>query len=318
MLDSAQLIANLQAALTPFDFWLRLVSTAGYSGGYLLICIALYWSGFITLAARLACTLLASTLIFGGCRQIFDSSRPYYDHPELFNYWKEHRWGMPSGHSQNAVVFWGGSLPGIPSKLFKLLAVFFIALIALSRLYLGVHYPGQVIAGLIVGSCIVIISWRFEATFIHWLLHKRTTLQLLVLFFLSSTPCLITATGHELLGIGSGSGTPYPYQKLSFYSGLLFGASLAILIASTRTVVTRLSPSWKLISTRTLPGLLIAMMIWQFRFEPQENNEPFLIIYLVSWLQGIGISLWAGLIWPLCHYLLLGQKHQQIDQELAE
>ncbi len=33
------------------------------------------------------------------------------------------------------------------------------------------------------------------------------------------------------------------------------------------------------------------MMIWQFRFEPQENNEPFLIIYLVSWLQGIGISL---------------------------
>ncbi len=60
------------------------------------------------------------------------------------------------------------------------------------------------------------------------------------------------------------------------------------------------------------------MMIWQFRFEPQENNEPFLIIYLVSWLQGIGIGLWAGLIWPLCHYLLLGQKHQQIDQELAE
>ncbi len=317
-MDSAQLIASSQAMLAPLDFWLRIASTAGYLSGYLLICAALYWSGFISLATRLTCTILASTLLFGGCRQIFDSPRPYYDHPELFNGWKEHRWGMPSGHSQNAVVFWGGALISTPTRLFKLLAVALIALIAISRLYLGVHYPSQIMMGLINGACIVLITWRYGARFINWLQNKRFHQQLLTLLLLTSIPWLATTIAHEVLGFGSGNGSPYPYQKLSFFSGLLFGTSLAVLIASTQTSFTMLAPSWKLISTRTIPGLLTVLLVWPFRFEPQTGTEQTFVIYTLIWLQGFGISLWAALIWPLCHFQLLGQQHSRRDQEFVE
>ncbi|KEI72940.1 phosphatase PAP2 family protein [Endozoicomonas elysicola] len=317
MLDPAQLIAETQAILAPMDTWFRWLSTTGYSGGYLFICAVLYWSGYTVLGARLACTTLFSTLIFGGCRQLFNSPRPYFEHPELFNNWEENRWGMPSGHSQNAVVFWGWAFLSIRSTLFRLIALILIALIMLSRLYLGVHYPSQIFVGLLIGLAIIIISYHYETRFLQWLMSLQTRLQVTSILFITSSPWLLTLVTHELLSIGPGNGSTLPYQKLSFYTGLLLGTATATLVANTHTRITQLSPSWKLIGTRTIPGMLTVLVIWPIRLElPLDVNHHF-AAYLLLWLQGIGISLWVCLIWPLLHYHLLGQRYQKNGQEPA-
>ncbi|MFK0570785.1 phosphatase PAP2 family protein [Endozoicomonas sp.] len=318
MIDSTQFIADLQVFFTPVDFWLRWISTASYSGNYLLICAALYWSGYTTLSARLACTTIASTLLFSGCRHLLNSPRPYFEHPELFNDWQEHRWGMPSGHSQNAVVFWGGAFLSIRSIVFRLVALTLIAMIVLSRLYLGVHYPAQIVAGLLAGAGIVFISWKYEATLINWLMNQPIIGQLISLLLITSSPWLATVFIHEVLDIGLGTGDTLPYQKLSLYSGLLFGAAAALLLANTRTSVTRLTLSWALVTTRTVPGVLSLLVIWPLRFVQPEGLEDYRLVYALFWLQGIGISLWICLIWPLIHYRLSGHRYQRTDHNLTQ
>ncbi len=67
-------------------------------------------------------------------------------------------WSFPSGHSgasfAAAVVFLfkGDKRLGIP-------AIIMAFLIAFSRLYVGVHYPSDVLAGVITGTCCAIISF---------------------------------------------------------------------------------------------------------------------------------------------------------------
>ena len=71
---------------------------------------------------------------------------------------KQHDPSFPSGHSgasfAAAVVFLvkGPKKIGIP-------AIIVAALIAFSRLYVGVHYPTDVICGIITGTCCAIISF---------------------------------------------------------------------------------------------------------------------------------------------------------------
>ena len=70
---------------------------------------------------------------------------------------EQHDWSFPSGHSgasfAAAVVYLvkGPKKLGIPS-------IILAALIAFSRLYVGVHYPTDVIAGIITGTFCAVIS----------------------------------------------------------------------------------------------------------------------------------------------------------------
>ncbi len=77
--------------------------------------------------------------------------------PEEFHLVVVTNYGFPSGHAQMAVVVWGWL-----GKHFNRVvpASVMIFMIGLSRVYLGVHYPHQVIAGWTVGF-VVLMGWLF-------------------------------------------------------------------------------------------------------------------------------------------------------------
>ncbi|HJQ19912.1 MAG TPA: phosphatase PAP2 family protein [Gemmatimonadaceae bacterium] len=69
-------------------------------------------------------------------------------------------WSFPSGHAMSAAVVYG-TVAYLAARLQQrrvtrlltlMLAAVIILLISISRLYLGVHYPSDVIAGLIIGT----------------------------------------------------------------------------------------------------------------------------------------------------------------------
>ncbi len=79
------------------------------------------------------------------------------------NFYRGGRFGFFSNHASNyfgvAVFFF---LLMKPMKSWAVILLFFwVALIAYSRIYLGVHYPGDVLAGALFGL--------LTAIFIHWL-----------------------------------------------------------------------------------------------------------------------------------------------------
>lgn len=58
---------------------------------------------------------------------------------------------FPSGHTQTATSFWSGSMLILKTRASKILGSIMIVLTALSRLYLGVHWPMDVLAGIVFG-----------------------------------------------------------------------------------------------------------------------------------------------------------------------
>lgn len=109
-------------------------------------------AGIAGLLSLLLCFVITNI----GLKNIIARMRPYHrfedilpliGHPGDFSF--------PSGHSASAFAA-AGAFAGNLKRRAGMFFLFLALLIALSRLYLGVHYPSDVLGGIFIG---LIISW---------------------------------------------------------------------------------------------------------------------------------------------------------------
>ncbi|MGB9092664.1 MAG: phosphatase PAP2 family protein [Gallionella sp.] len=99
-------------------------------------------------AAGLACTILYKWL-----KRKTHRPRPYSRNPEInCGIAPLDQFSFPSGHTLHAVAFSVVALAYYPALAWLLLP--FTALVAVSRLVLGLHYPSDVLAGIVIGAAI--------------------------------------------------------------------------------------------------------------------------------------------------------------------
>lgn len=67
---------------------------------------------------------------------------------------------FPSGHTQNAAAFFTSCALAFSSKLLAWAAPAVVVLVGVSRLYLGVHYPKDVLVGAVLGTVIPLLLHR--------------------------------------------------------------------------------------------------------------------------------------------------------------
>ncbi len=125
-------------------------------------------------------------------KNTFLQARPYYLDPSIKAYYAAPGLGMPSGHAQTAVVLWMAFAYAIKKNWMWLVTVIAIIGIGLSRIFLGVHTPMQVLAGWLFGMLTIWILWRLETPIVQWFLQQQLPTQLLSIF----------ATGVGILLIG--------------------------------------------------------------------------------------------------------------------
>jgi len=94
-------------------------------------------------------------------KHLIEAPRPYWIDPSVFGYVIEKDFGMPSGHALISMVVLGWLWLRHPRSLSLSLGVGTILIfVGLSRIYLGVHYPSQVIVGWLIGIILLIIfTW---------------------------------------------------------------------------------------------------------------------------------------------------------------
>lgn len=118
-----------------------------------------------------ACALLFSLLFTNIIlKNLFARPRPWLDCAALIPLVTERDPNsFPSGHTSAAFAFAFGSLRALPKRWMKAAVVVLAALMALSRLYVGVHYPSDVAAGFVVGDLAALCGWLVSETIV-----KRT------------------------------------------------------------------------------------------------------------------------------------------------
>jgi membrane-associated phospholipid phosphatase len=67
--------------------------------------------------------------------------------------------GFPSGHASGAIAMWGGLAVIFRKRWLSWLALFLVALVAFSRLYLGVHFLADILGGLFLGGLVLFSAW---------------------------------------------------------------------------------------------------------------------------------------------------------------
>ena len=71
-------------------------------------------------------------------------------------------YSFPSGHAQLAVTLFGYLAIRTRNPWFRALCIALVPLIAVSRVYLGVHYPQDVIGGIVIGLiCLILFRWLY-------------------------------------------------------------------------------------------------------------------------------------------------------------
>jgi len=63
-------------------------------------------------------------------------------------------YGFPSGHTQDSTTFWTWISLDFRKRVLAILGTAIVTAVGISRIYLGVHYPAQVIGGLVVGLAV--------------------------------------------------------------------------------------------------------------------------------------------------------------------
>lgn len=148
---------------------------------------------------------------------------------------------FPSGHAQGVTTFWGYLASQARRRWFTGIVVVLILGVLLSRLYLGVHWPIDVLGGFVIGMAFVVLINMIDQYFTRRPLPFAWKLALGVLF-----PLLLLLWYNEPDG-----------RK---FAGFLMGAWLGYVIEST-VVGMELPREWWKRATVTVATLAIVFLM---------------------------------------------------------
>lgn len=152
-----ELIAMIQQFFGSGWLWVfELLSELGDTQGLLILMGLTFWFS----GRRLAYSLIGIVLLTMGTDLLIGNliGLPRPDDPQITVWKEEFTPSFPSGHTVVATGLWG--MLAALGWIAKIVAVLVVAGVMLSRLYLGVHYLGDVLGGLLIGWIMVVAYLR--------------------------------------------------------------------------------------------------------------------------------------------------------------
>ena len=138
-------------ALTPIFKALTFLGDATF---FLVFLPLGYWFWHRRIFGRTTLLLLLGTLLNTWLKAYFQLPRPSVEHLV-----EAEGWSFPSGHAQLAATVWPWLALELRRRWVWIPAILLVLGISASRVYLGVHYPRDVMAGMAVGAVCVGAVW---------------------------------------------------------------------------------------------------------------------------------------------------------------
>jgi len=179
-----------------------LITDLGSHYAYMVILLFIYWCVDRQVGRRLISVVLASFWFNGMIKEYLIMPRP--DPNVVRHLVTEPSPGFPSGHAQGAMTMWGSMAVAFRRRWLTVLCAALILLVGMSRLYVGVHFLGDVLGG-----------WLFGLVFVagyEWMVRRgvgsrlsvRMKMLLLFVIPLLLLPLYQTSTAELILGFAIG------------------------------------------------------------------------------------------------------------------
>ena len=207
------IIAIQQVHGLALDNIFRAITFLGEADFYLLLLPLIFWCVDSGLGARLAILVLFSTYLNVDLKDLFQQPRPFDINPSVQLHDVE-GYGLPSGHAQTSTVLWASIAIRAHKTWFSVVLIGLVVLIGFSRIYLGVHFPTDVLAGWLIGGALLGLYLVLEPRISRWLAQLSLRFQVLLALAVPLVLVLI-----------------HPVDYTSYLMGTLAGIVLGLALA---------------------------------------------------------------------------------------
>lgn len=145
------------------DFIFELITIFGEEMIVIAVLGFVYWAIDKKIGERLGITVFISLGLNALLKLIIMRPRPFVVDDSITNLRPETSGGysMPSGHTQSASTVFFGLYQFLKKKFLLVLAIIITVLVAISRMYIGVHYLTDVLVGGLLGFFITYFMYRW-------------------------------------------------------------------------------------------------------------------------------------------------------------
>lgn len=271
------------------DLFMAAVTKLGSQIFYVIILPIAYWTADKKTTLKIGAVFLISAVFNDFFKELYHNPRP--DPARLLAgirelnlaYVPHDSPGFPSGHTQGVVTFWGSVFIYVKSKPARVLGMLLIVLVPYSRIYLGVHYTGDVLGGFVIGGILLALLLP-----LNYLAEKRWQ-------DIPGIVLIITMTVIPLILLFVMRGKTL-YQPLAVLSSMVCGAY----IAHDRIVfLPKIGPAAG--AVRVILGLAVIMVL-------KAGLKPLLPAnavggYFRYWLIGFWVTFGAPLLFSRFAFL---------------
>ena len=301
------LIQVLQARAAWFAAPMLFFSLLGNPEFYLLVIALLYWCWDPRLGLRLGLLMGITGGLAVALKVAFHLPRPYWVNPDVQALGSHPSFGLPSGHAMEAATFWGLIAADARRRWVWVAVIALVFLIGASRIFLGVHFPTDVVAGFAFGVAILLGFLALEEPVGRRITALPLSRQILVAFAGSLVLALASVAALAALGdwqvpaswaAGALERSGRPISPLDlgsavtaagFFFGFAAGAAAAWPHRGSMCVAGKGSDRL----LRYVFGITVAGAVW-FGLGLLVPQEPLFAAYAVQYLRAAAVAAWVS------------------------
>ncbi len=312
-------IIAIQSLGSWLDYPMRFLTSLGSENFFFLVLPLIYWCVDAKVGLRVAFILAVGTSLNCMVKFLFASPRPYWVSVDVKPGSVESTFGLPSGHAQNSAALWGAMAADVPAgKRWAWVAAVVLAfLVGFSRLYLGMHFVHDVLAGWLIGYALLFVFLKFWDPTIAWLKTKTLTQQGMIAFAISLALIVggLLSSAHltgysfpmEWAANALRAGplpTPASIQDIFTTAGTILGFALGASWIASRGGYQTEGPVAKR-ALRYVVGLLGVLILWEGLGAVLPRGDTWIPLAL-RYLRYILVGFWitGGAPWLFFHFNL--------------
>ncbi|HCM27068.1 MAG: hypothetical protein A2Z99_20055 [Treponema sp. GWB1_62_6] len=187
---------------------MKAITFTGSEIAYLAAIPFIFWCYDERKGLRLATAFLLSAWVNCSLKEVWRQPRPYELDPSV-GMAVENSFGLPSGHAQGSATFWGIIAGWMRSPYGIVFAIAMPLVVGFSRIYLGVHFPTDVVAGWLLGAGVLGLYYGFGSSMEALLAGANIRIRVLAVAAVAFLMNALYPQDASLGGVFFGMGTGY-------------------------------------------------------------------------------------------------------------